>query len=339
MMQVQIDQLIKNETEKSTRPEVVETHISWVILYNHYAYKIKKPLKYTFLDFSTLEKRRYYCWRELTLNQRLTEGIYLDVLPIHQSGSEIHIGGSGGVAIDYALQMQKVDRNRQMNVLLQKNMVDDKSIRSLALKIANFHQQTEIIYQKDVLQIENQFNDLEGEMNYLKACGLFDSVAIIEHALEQSHLFIQKSRGLLEKRLHDGFYRDCHGDLHSRNIFLLTTPQPFDCIEFNDDFRRIDVLNEIAFLCMDLDAFRRQDLSELFFQTYHQYLPIAKTSADHQLFLYYKCYRANVRAKVASLRARGAKSEGQREQALNQVYQYLHLMDHYLQMIHVHHSY
>jgi hypothetical protein len=113
---------------------------------------------------------------------------------------------------------------------------------------------------------------------------------------------------------------------------LLQTPQIFDCIEFNDDYRQIDVLNDIAFLCMDLDAFGRKDLSDLFLDYYDQLSPTIKTAQDRMLFIYYKCYRANIRAKVNSLRARSAKNEDERKIALYETEKYLLLMNAYLQM-------
>ena len=144
---------------------------------------------------------------------------------------------------------------------------------------------------------------------------------------------MEKHHSLLAARLKAGFFRDCHGDLHSRNIFLLATPQPFDCIEFNDDFRQIDVLNEIAFLCMDLDSFGRQDLADLFLKYYNDLFPTMKTVEDQLLFIYYKSYRSNIRAKVNSLRARSAKDERERKNALAESRKYLQLMNSYIKML------
>jgi aminoglycoside phosphotransferase family enzyme len=154
---------------------------------------------------------------------------------------------------------------------------------------------------------------------------------IINHAIKVSDSFIEK-KDLLAARLRDGFYRDCHGDLHSRNIFLLPAPVPFDCIEFNDDFRQIDVLNEVAFLCMDLDAFDRKDLSDLFIEDYNLSFPAIKTNEDHRLFIYYKSYRANVRAKVNSLRAKSAVDKEDKTNSLIAAAKYLDLMDDYLKV-------
>ena len=236
------------------------------VLRDRYVYKIKRPILYSFLDFSTLEKRKFYCEREIELNKRLTEDIYLDVMPVKEKQGQFFIGGDEGEIIDYAVRMQKLDNSRQMDILLLHNEVTHEDIRNLAEKIATFHQHTTIIYQKDFLDIQKKFVDLEAECDFLEQHLKGDQGNMIRHAVATSNAFMDKHHLLLASRLKAGFFRDCHGDLHSRNIFLLATPQPFDCIEFNDDFRQIDVLNEIAFLCMDLDAFGRQDLSALIFK-------------------------------------------------------------------------
>lgn len=283
---------------QSSGYELVETHISWVLISDSIVYKIKKPVTFSFLDFSTIEKRKQYCEAEVRLNKRLTEDIYIDVHPIEQSGS----------ILDYAVRMHKVDRHLQMDVLLAENRISEDDIRRLAEKMVAFHQNTDIIYDKDPLDIPKKFTDLRDEAHH----------KIIDRAMACNDEFTRHHTDLLKSRVQDGYIRDCHGDLHTRNIFLLKTPQPFDCIDFNDDIRQIDVLNEIAFLCMDLDAAGRQDLSTHFVTYYNELFPVMNTT----LFNYYKAYRANVRAKVSIL-------GGHQEEAGK----YLLLMDEYLKML------
>lgn len=314
------------------RPDLIETHISWVILSKQFVYKIKKPIRYSFLDFSTMEKRKYYCEREIELNKRLTDDIYLDVQPIKEKSGSIFIGNDEGEIIDYTVRMKKVDKNLQMDLLLQKNKVAHADIQNLARKIADFHKKAEVIYQTDLQDIQNKYNDLGTEMDFLSQHLNSESSRIIKSAISFSDHFIQHNISLLAGRQKAGYFRDCHGDLHCRNIFLLPDPQPFDCIEFNDDYRRIDVLNEVAFLCMDLDAFGRQDLSELFLGYYNNFFPAMNTEEDRKLFIYYKSYRANVRAKVNSLRARNAPNDQGKMLILAEVEKYLRLMDSYIRL-------
>lgn len=336
MIQEQINNLLLEGEfpEVSSERELIETHISWVLICHRFVYKIKKPIKYSFLDFSTLEKRKKYCKREIELNKRLTNGIYLDVVPINKLNDHYKIGGKAGTVIEYAVRMLKMDRTKQMDQLLGQNKVTQSDIQNLAKKIAQFHEYTAIIYQKDVLDIQEKFNDLEAEKKYLTSQPYGNKYAtIIAYAIKTSNTFLEINKELLAERLRAGFFRDCHGDLHSRNIFLLSSPQPFDCLEFNDDYRQIDVLNEVAFLCMDLDAFGKKDLSELFIEYYNQFFPSMKSSKEHHLFVYYKAYRANVRAKVNSLRAKSAENEKERTKALFEVDKYLRLMESYLKTL------
>ena len=311
-------------------PDMIETHISWIFLCDQFVYKIKKPIQYSFLDFSTLEKRKYFCHLEIELNKRLTDEIYLDVQEVTTISGRHFISGKKGEVIDYAVRMKKMDPQLQMDVLLMNNKVTRMDIQNLAERIAIFHKKTDIIFKKDILDVQKKFDDLGEESDYLSEQLNSNSRTMISNAVATSYSFVQKNKALLGTRLTAGFFRDCHGDLHSRNIFLLPYPQPFDCIEFNDDFRQIDVLNEIAFLCMDLDAFDRKDLSDLFLNCYNNLFPSMKTEADRKLFVYYKSYRSNIRAKVNSLRARNANDDAQKIAALKEADKYLHLMDAYM---------
>ena len=312
--------------------QLIETHISWVILCDQYVYKIKKPVQYSFLDFSTLALRKHFCQREIDLNKRLTEDIYIDVLPVSEWPDGCGIGSRKGTIIDYAVRMIKIDQQKQMDQLLLKHKVSEQDIVTLAGKVASFHKKTAIIHHKNYLDIQEMFNDLLGQIDFLGSALGEESSSCISRAIEISDNFIAKHKPRLEYRLREGFFRDCHGDLHSRNIFLLPAPQPFDCIEFNDDLRQIDVLNEAAFLCMDLDVFGREDLAELFLESYNQSFPAMNSKEDRSLFIYYKSYRANIRAKVNSLRARTAADETEKKKALLNADRYLQLMVKYLKL-------
>ncbi|MEO5996740.1 MAG: hypothetical protein ABIN89_08405 [Chitinophagaceae bacterium] len=335
MTQEQIYKLVAGGSfpDSAGSPELIETHISWVILCEKFAYKIKKPIHYSFLDFSTIEKRHYYCKRELALNKRLTDDIYLDVQNITKKNGLPSVNGKDGEIIDYAVRMRKVNREFQMDLLLAKNDVTVLQIQQLAEKIASFHTHTDIIYRKDYLDVATKFKDLEMEKVYLGEQLGAHTKQMITHSIDASDRFVEKNKHLVAARLREHFYRDCHGDLHSRNIFFVPEPQPFDCIEFNDDIRQIDVLNEVAFLCMDLEALGRKDLSDLFMSDYNKLFPSMKTEEDRKLFVYYKSYRSNIRAKINSLRARSAGKEGQKKIALAEAEKYLQLMYGYIREI------
>jgi uncharacterized protein len=309
-----------------TITERIETGISWVLLGKVFAYKIKKPVKYSFVDFSSLERRKFYCEEELRLNRRLTSDIYLNVLPVVNTEGNWCTGTCGGEAEEYLVQMQKLDPARQMDTLLQNSQVSRLDIKKIAEVLFRFHEKAEIIPVRSIVSdLKQEFNDIISVQNFLSAVKGKAAGDLITACIEASDSFLEKYTSVLEKRVADGFVKDCHGDLHSRNIFLYETPVIFDCIEFNERFRHIDVLKEISFLCMDLDAFNREDLSIYFTDCYLQ-LPMS--SDVEQLFLYYKCLHANVRAKVYALKAMN--NSGEEVQAdIAESLKYLNLMDKY----------
>ncbi len=263
----------------------------------------------------------------------MTEGIYLDVQTVTALAGHFSIGADQGIIIDYTVRMHKLDRNRQMDQLLRNHQITPADLHNLAIKIGSFHRKTDQVYHKNLSDIQVKFNDLGKEVVFLREVHREDYCNKIESAIDMSDKFNAQNRHLLEKRLEDGFVRDCHGDLHTRNIFFLPEPQPFDCIEFNDDYRQIDVLNEVAFLCMDLDYFERSDLSELFIREYIRVNPAMSTDKDIHLFLYFKSYRANIRAKINSLRARSCENLADAEKYLADTGKYLSLMNRYLGQI------
>jgi uncharacterized protein len=332
MTSIDIQRLIKGGEfpDNCPYPELVETHISWVVLCDQFVYKIKKPMHYAFLDFSTLKKRKYYCHRELELNSRLTSDLYLEVVPIRFHLDHFLVGGNRGVVKDYAVRMRRLDREKQMDVLLRKNSVSEQDIEKLAILMARFHEKAPVIRELDPTDLRSRFNALGNEADYLTLQHGTQAAELIHEAVLASNQFLSEKERLLGDRLEQGYYRDGHGDLHARNIFLLPQPVVFDCIEFNDEYRYIDVLNEMAFLCMDLDAFGRPDLSEFLIARYHEQLPCIRNRAERQLFDYYKAYRANVRAKVNSLRAKSASNQNQKKQALDESLRYLKLMASYV---------
>ena len=280
-----------------------ETHISWVILSKKLAFKVKKPVKLSFLDFSTLSKRKNYCETELRLNQRFS-AIYLTVLPIRCRKDVWRIGEGSGKIVDYAVMMRRMMPSKRMDKMLEKGKVSETSIMALAKQVAEFHAHAKLIYSPfDTDESRNTFNDLKNISTFVKENLGPEFERIISDAMEWSDHFLKTKKSLFEQRIRLGLKRDIHGDLHSGNIFLYKKPVIFDCIEFNDDFRQIDVASEIAFLCMDLEAYGYQDLSIVFKDEYLAHFSGIQTPQDQELFVYYKCMRANIRAKVHAISA------------------------------------
>ncbi len=309
---------------------LIETHISWVILGQKYAWKIKKPMKYTFLDFSEVEKREEICWKEVQLNRRLAPDVYLDVAKVCQLDNELVLLDSNCSCqniLDYAVKMRRLDASLEMDKQLAAGNIKTSDIEVLANIVAKFHQKAKVIStakQGDAKIYKNDFNDILGQTEVFNAVSP-DAIQDLETTVAISDAFLASHSKLIQTRLAAGFVRDVHGDLHARNVFAYPTPIIFDCIEFNDHFRQIDVLNEIAFFCMDLEANGFDALSESFLSTYLQAFPAMQEKGSADLFIWFKCYRANIRAKVNALRSAQAKGQ-QKAKANQQMLHYLKLM-------------
>ncbi|MDW3649828.1 MAG: hypothetical protein R8P61_22340 [Bacteroidia bacterium] len=311
----------------SQETELIETHISWLILTTKFVYKIKKPIQYPFLDFSSIEQREFYCKRELLLNRRLSD-IYLEVLPIYELEGNIHLGESQGRLIDYAVKMKRLQASRKMDVVIQSGNLKLKDIKKLAIQIADFHRSAEPIRKElDLHRLKADFNDfwkLESKLSEFIGA---EARELLKASVDQSDQFLFQHKKMIGERLKEGYVRDVHGDLHAKNIFIYDEPVIFDCIEFNDSFRQIDVLNDVAFFCMDLEAHDADEMSAKFMSIYLQAFPCIKSAEEWGLFTYFKAYRANVRAKVNLLRALQAEEP---QPHLEEVRKYLQLMEHYM---------
>lgn len=312
--------------------ELITTHASWVLLTPKFAYKIKKPVQFSFLDYSTLEKRQHACQEELRLNRRLIQGMYLDVVTVRHEHDRYALETCNGTLLDYALKMKRMDPRRQMDHLLRANQVSFQDMDAIASQLAHFHQNTERKYDiVDLDLMKEQFNDLEVILPLIRDHFDDQAVAGIEKSIEFSNRFLDQHIDRLLARQAKGYVLDGHGDLHSRNIFLMDQPVIFDCIEFNEAFRLMDILNEIAFFCMDLDFFQKHQLAAHFLQAYLKYFPCIENWEDWNIFHYFKLYRANVRLKVNGLNAMQADTEEELKNLLRETGDYLHLYRYYLE--------
>ncbi len=301
MTTAQVHQILSSRAVPLPTAELrlVETHISWVLLADSHAYKIKKPVKLSFLDFSTLEKRAYYCEQEVLLNQRLAPGMYLGVLPVTRDSGGIFLGEGTGEVVDHAVWMQRMDESRQMDLLLAKGSVEAASVDALSGILARFHREARKIKEAETWkELFGEFADIAGQGPFLDRAYQPGTSVFIDEVVRWVSGFLKGSRERIEARKDKGFVVEGHGDLHCRNIFMLDPPVIFDCIEFSEALRTLDVLNEVAFLCMDLERFGREDLASRFLEGYLHLTGAMENEADRLLFLYYKLYRANVRIKV-----------------------------------------
>lgn len=285
------------------QPRLLETHISWVVLTGPFAYKIKKPVRFDFLDASTLELRKHYCEEELRLNRRLAADLYLDVVPIAVVDGRLRVDASGAehVPIEYAVRMRQFDTRDVLANLLDQQQVRPQEIIELARLLAHFHldaprspraatpQRTQVLL--DAVQETNtQLMVLDPGT---------DSADRLAHILDWMRDVASELKPALQTRERDQYVRECHGDLHAGNVVRWQHALlPFDGIDFNPDLRWIDVMNDVAFLVMDLISRGRADLALTLLDSY---LEITGDYGGVQLLPFYATYRALVRAKVDAL--------------------------------------
>ena len=281
--------------------ELLETHISWVVLTGEFAYKIKKPVNFGFLDFSTLEKRRSFCEQEVRLNSRLAPGIYLKVVPIAGTLDKPIVSGAGK-AFEYAVKMLQFPQSAQLDNMLAAGELKAEHMDSFARMTADFHHAAAIADaamdygEKDVLYqpVEENFQQIK---EHLDTRMYAEKLSVL---LKWNKSEFVKLAAVFRQRKRDGCIRECHGDMHLRNLIWLNhQPMAFDCIEFNSHLSWIDVISEVAFLVMDLQSRQQHQLANRFL---NHYLEITGDYSGLMLINFYLCYRALVRAKVDALR-------------------------------------
>ncbi len=305
-----------------------DTHISWVILTDNYAFKIKRPVTFSFLDFSTLEERKYYCYEELELNRRLEPDIYLDVIPLTQKMLDPDISTDEDEIIDYAVKMKRMDEQKEMIAKLEKDQVNDQHIDKLAKKIAGFHKQARVIKNAfNTSGFQEKYADIESEFPFIVENFGKEKKEMIQECIKKSFTFLNKNRSVFNERVISGFRKDIHGDLNASNIFLYEEPVIFDCIEFDKEYRQIDLMNEIAFLSVDLEFYGKQDLSERFYEKYCEFYGLKNESNQEKLYTYFKSYRANVRAKISLINTEKKKEYNRKD--LEEAEKYLDIMKKY----------
>ncbi len=287
-------------------PDIVthkETHISHLFFAGKLVYKIKKPVRFSFLDFSTLPQRRFYLNEELRLNRRLAPSVYIGVMPISMDDSEWLLGG-WAEPVEYTLVMRRLPERRMMPFLLETHQLTAEMLRELAELLAKFHGQAEKpakfsapAYVESVEKSWNEnFSDLEP---FLETTIEAETLRTLQ---EFGARFFARYRELLIQRAEQGWVREVHGDLHCEHVcFAPEAIQIFDCIEFSAALRCCDLASEIAFLLMDLEFRGGKSLIEPFLTRYRELLDDRELS---RLLPFFACYRAIVRGKVNALRSR-----------------------------------
>lgn len=284
-------------------PRLIETHISWVILAGDYAYKIKKPLNLGFLDFSSLDQRRFYCQEEIRLNRRLAPDFYLGLSAITGTAEKPHIDGPGQT-FEWAVRMRAFPAEATLD---REAAIDSAQIDAIAEMIAGFHASIAVApKESDYGSMESISQPVMANFDWLRKLLPTQTDPELEVRINSlqdwSRRQGERLRACFAERKRDGCVRECHGDLHLGNIaWVEDKPLPFDALEFNPALRHIDVINEIAFLFMDLLHRDRPELAWRFLNAYLEQTGDYRSGPS--VLPYYLVYRAMVRAKVAALLA------------------------------------
>jgi aminoglycoside phosphotransferase family enzyme/predicted kinase len=307
------------------RVELLETHISWVLLTGRYAYKLKKPLALGFLDFSTLDARRRACEDELRLNRRTAPELYLEVVPVTGTEADPTIGGEGP-AIDYAVKMHEFPQGALLDRIAARGELSLAQMDELATTIAEFHARVDRAGPQSEFGTEYAVID-PARQNFAQMLPLVtdpESEAALRRLASWTESEFARCRDAFAARRRDGFVRECHGDLHLRNLVLLEGRiVPFDCLEFNAALRWIDVAAEVAFVVMDLIDHRLAGHAWRFLDAY---LAATGDYGGLAVLRFYLVYRAMVRAKIACMRAQQLpEGAAQRTQAAGECREYLRL--------------
>jgi len=287
--------------EATTSVTLLQTHISYLFLTDSHVYKIKKPVDFGFLDFTTLEKRRFYCHEELRLNRRLSPDIYLGVVELREDcDGKLAFNGNGEV-IDYAVKMVRLPAERMMARLLEHDLVTAADIGNIAQLVAGFHadaRRSPAIDRFGTVETirANWEENLSQARAYLERTISLRTIEQLEAWLGQQ---LREKREIIASRIANGFIRECDGDLHSENICLDDRVHIFDCIEFNEKFRYSDTAADVAFLAMDLENHGRRDLANFFLE---EYIAASGDNGLADVLPLYLANRAFIRGKVESFR-------------------------------------
>lgn len=303
-----VRKLLKSLLKPAAYPEptagvrLVETHVSFIFISDSHVYKVKKPVDFGFLNFTTLDRRRFYCEEEVRLNSRLCPELYLGVVELRETPEGGSFAG-GGKVLDYAVKMKRLPEERMLSQLLRTGQVEPEQLAQVARIVAAFHARAARGPQFDAYGDAGALRT-NWEENFRQVAPFQgETVSGADLALMRGWVerLLSERAPLFQARIEGGFVRECDGDLHSGNICLTDPICIFDCIEFNERFRYIDTAADIAFLLMDLEYAGRPDLCPPFLESYQEasgdfgFLPLLEI---------YQAYRAFVRGKVTSFRLR-----------------------------------
>jgi len=310
--------------------EIIQTHMSWVFLADRFVYKLKKPVRLDFLDFSTLELRHLNCLEELRLNRRLARDIYIDVIPLTLSDSgRLELGGEGE-SVDWLVKMRRLPRECLLDNAIARQQVDEFQVRRIARVLANFYLQAEAASLTTDEYIRQFEQDIQANDMALSEPGYSlpgKQIIVISKALQA---YLSRERSVFDARVKAQRIVEAHGDLRPEHICMIDPPVFIDCLEFNRRFRMLDTADELAFLAMECEHAGAPFIGPILFETYRQ---CSGDDPPHLLVCFYKAYRAQMRAKL-SIRHLGSCDYGSNDKWIQRTRAYLLLAAHYAGALH-----
>lgn len=283
-------------SDRTCAVECIETHMAWVFLTDRHAFKLKKPVRYDFLDFSTVEARRQDCAREIELNRRLAADVYLEMVPLTVSvDGLLELGGAGEI-VDWLVKMRRLPRERMLDWQLEHGDPTPSELRAAALLLAEFYQNAQPLEIDPQAYLQDLEDTVRANLSALSQPMYELPADVLRQTTEGQLMFLDKHAILVRERAHDQHIVEGHGDLRPEHICLAKPPVVIDCLEFRREFRVVDPVDELAFLTVECCVLGQIWVGGFFLQIY------SEVTGDYpatRLFEFYKSQRALLRAKLA----------------------------------------
>lgn len=277
--------------------ECIETHMAWVFLTDRHAFKLKKPVRYDFLDFSSVEARREDCVREIELNRRLAPDVYLDLVPLTVAADGLLALAGDGEIVDWLVKMRRLPREQMLDWQLEHGRPEPDALRPAALMLAEFYRNTRPLEVEPQTYLRDQENAVRENTAALSLPAYALPVEVLARISDGQLQFLDRESELLLERVRAGHILEGHGDLRPEHICLVDPPVIIDCLEFKREFRIVDPVDEFAFLTLECHVLGQSWAGELFLDVYSE---VTGDRPPTRLFDFYKSQRALLRAKLAA---------------------------------------
>ena len=282
--------------EATTEVKTVETHRSWVFLTDHYAYKLKKPVRYAFMDSSTVAARKYYCEEEVRLNRRLAGDVYLATVPLTMDRSgKLELNGMG-LTVDWLVKMRRLPADRMLDIVIQSKQIQDRQTRAVAAKLAKFYQASAPVNITPIDSWSGFEREVRANLGELSRPVFGLRKDLVEAPCAAQLNLLKEAPAMFDERVREGRIIEGHGDLRPEHICLLE-PEPviIDCLEFNRELRTLDAAADLAFLAQECERFGAPQVGQIILDVYSE---VTHDRPSAILLSFYKSFWACVRAKL-----------------------------------------